>query len=317
VRRLREDRGAVTVFVALFTVGLMGLMAIAIDAGSWYRAQRNLQASADAAALAGAQDLPNTSAAGSSATTYANDNATGLDPWSPTFPSSSPCTVGGCIDVHLTKSTPGFFAKVLGIDALTVHGHARAQVGSPGSIKNAVPIGVKTTVVCLTGSVGCFNTPKTLVFDDSSTVTFGSNSTFGLLDLGGSSTNSSSCSGKVGQADQSQWIVDGYPGLLGINRYYGATTGQRTAIRNALNSVIGRVLLIPVFDSADLAWCGGDGGFHVVGWAAFVIDQTIPNSDWNPHVKILHGHFETFIAHDVISEPGAGAFGVRVITLTQ
>ena len=32
--------------------------ALVIDGGSWFRAQRHLQTSADAAALAGAQDLP-------------------------------------------------------------------------------------------------------------------------------------------------------------------------------------------------------------------------------------------------------------------
>jgi hypothetical protein len=140
---------------------------------------------------------------------------------------------------------------------------------------------------------------------------------FGLLDLGGSAANSTSCSGKVGQSLQSDWVTAGYQGLLAVNKFYGATTGQRTALRNALNSVVGKVLLIPVFDSANLSWCGGDGGFHVIGWAAFVIDQTVSNSDWNPHMKILHGHFVEFIAHDVESTPGTPGFGVRVINLTQ
>ena len=84
-----------------------------------------------------------------------------------------------------------------------------------------------------------------------------------------------------------------------MNNYYGATTGQRTSIRNTLNTVIGQVLLIPVFDTANLAWCNA-GGFHVIGWGAFVIDQTITNAEWNPHTKTLHGHFIQYIDHNVL-----------------
>ena len=308
---LRDDSGAVLVFVAILFAGLLGLMAIAIDVGAWYQAQRNLQASADAAALAGAQDLPNTATATATATTYANDNATGLDSLNTTFPDSA------TIDVSLSKPTPGYFSRALGIDSVTVHGHARAQVGTPGEVENAVPIGIKSTVACATSSNGCFGAPKTLTFDDSTTTSFSSSSTFGLLDLSGGATTTTACNGNVGQGTQAGWVTSGFPGTLSVNRYYGATTGERIALRNALNAVIGQILLIPVFDSANLNWCTGAGGFHVIGWAAFVIDQTIPNGEWNPHVKILHGHFETFIAHDVVSTPGVPGFGVKVISLIQ
>jgi hypothetical protein len=48
-----------------------------------------------------------------------------------------------------------------------------------------------------------------------------------------------------------------------------------------------------------------------------VIDQTIPNSDWSPHVKILHGHFTQYIVHNVVSTPGITGYGVKVINLIQ
>jgi hypothetical protein len=175
---------------------------------------------------------------------------------------------------------------------------------------------MKSTVACATGSTGCFGVSKTLTFDDTTTATFGS-STWGLLDLSGSATTSTACTGKVGESQQASWISNGYPGLLAINKYYGATTGQRTSIRNALNTRIGQVLLVPVFDLSAQAWCTA-GGFHVIGWAAWVIDTAIPNSEWNPHLKILHGHFVDYIDHDVDSVPGTGGgFGVKVIKLSQ
>jgi Putative Flp pilus-assembly TadE/G-like len=308
--RLTEERGSVIVFTALILTGLLAVCALAVDFGSWFTTQRHLQGAADAAALAGAQDLPDTSTAASTALDYASTNVSGLSSWSPTFPDSS------TIDVALSKSAPGIFSKFVGVSAETIHAHARAQVGTPGQIANALPIAVKTTAACTTSSAGCFNVAKTLTFDDSSTTSFGSNSTFGLLDLSGSAATSSSCTGNVGQSTQAGWVNSGYPDLLSVNRYYGASTGQRIALQNALNGVLGKVLLIPVFDSASLSWCN-QGGFHVIGWAAFVIDQTIPNSDWGPHVKTLHGHFTQYIVHDVPYTPGITGFGVKVVDLIQ
>jgi Flp pilus assembly protein TadG len=309
-RRLTEERGSVIVFTAITLTALLAVCALAVDFGSWFTKQRHLQAAADAAALAGAQDLPDTSTASSTAENYASTNVSDLSSWSPTFPDSN------TINVSLSENAPGIFSKFVGVNSETIHAHARAQVGTPGQIYNALPVGVKTTAACTSTSTGCFNVAKTLRLDDSSTTSFGSNSTFGLLNLGGSSASSASCSGTVGQSDQAGWVNGGYPGLLSVNLYYGATTGQRTALQNALNSVIGKVLLIPVFDAANLSWCN-QGGFHVVGWAAFVIDQTIPNSDWNPHVKVLHGHFTQYIVHNVVSTPGITGYGVKVVNLIQ
>jgi hypothetical protein len=309
--RIRDERGSALVFIVFFMAALLGVCAFVIDVGSWFTAQRSLQAAADAATLAGAQDLPNTATASSTATSYANTNISGLNLWSPTFPDSS------TIDVRVSKTVPGVFSKILSIDSVTVHAHARAQVGTPGSLRNAAPIGIKSSAACASNSSNCFGVSKTFTFDDTNTTTFGSNSTFGLLDLSGSSATSSSCTGNVGQSSQSDWITSGFPGLLSVGRYYGATTGQRTALRTALNTVVGKILLFPVFDVANLAWCGGGGGFHVVGWGAFIIDQQVQNSEWNPHTKTLHGHFIQYIAHDVVSTPGVPGFGVKVINLTQ
>src|ERR1700730_8395465 len=56
--RLRRDRsGAVAVLVGVLIVVLAAFSAIVVDLGYLFYAQRTLQASADAAALAGAQDL--------------------------------------------------------------------------------------------------------------------------------------------------------------------------------------------------------------------------------------------------------------------
>ena len=71
-RRRGDDRGAVLVIVALLLPLIMGTAALVIDVGFWYLTQAQLQAAADAAALAGAQQLPSSP---SSAQAYAQSLA--------------------------------------------------------------------------------------------------------------------------------------------------------------------------------------------------------------------------------------------------
>ena len=53
--KLRDENGQTIVFTLLALVGVLGMTALVLDVGSWFRAQRDAQATADAAALAGAQ----------------------------------------------------------------------------------------------------------------------------------------------------------------------------------------------------------------------------------------------------------------------
>ena len=54
----RSESGQAVVLSVVWMVVLLGMAGLVIDVGSWYRSQRNLQSDADAAALAGAQELP-------------------------------------------------------------------------------------------------------------------------------------------------------------------------------------------------------------------------------------------------------------------
>src|SRR5262249_37687693 len=65
----RRQRGQVLVWMAGGMLAILGLCGLALDTGRIYFSYRELQASTDAAALAGAQALPNSNAA-SVATTY-------------------------------------------------------------------------------------------------------------------------------------------------------------------------------------------------------------------------------------------------------
>ena len=60
LRLHRDRRGAVAVLTAAVIVALAGVGAVAVDVGYAVTAQRQLQASTDAAALAGARDIGST-----------------------------------------------------------------------------------------------------------------------------------------------------------------------------------------------------------------------------------------------------------------
>src|SRR5690242_21312316 len=75
----RSDRGQATILMLVFLVVLLGMAALVLDIGSWYRADRATQSTADAAALAGAQALPDSTATATSlASGYASKNGGGL-----------------------------------------------------------------------------------------------------------------------------------------------------------------------------------------------------------------------------------------------
>ena len=54
----KRENGQAMVLTILFLAGLLGMAALVLDVGSWFREKRQLQLTADASALAGAQALP-------------------------------------------------------------------------------------------------------------------------------------------------------------------------------------------------------------------------------------------------------------------
>lgn len=71
----KSERGTVTVLVALALVILLGFAALTVDAGYLYLRKFQLQDTVDAIALAGGQDLPNTSGALATVKDYAAKNS--------------------------------------------------------------------------------------------------------------------------------------------------------------------------------------------------------------------------------------------------
>lgn len=116
-------------FVALLMPVLLGLAAFAIDLPAGWFTQRRAQEAADAAALAGAMDLPgNPSQAKTDAQKYLNENLSGAS-GTYTTPYNSNSSQ---IQVTVSTTSPSFFAQVLGIGSVHVSASAVATEKTGG-----------------------------------------------------------------------------------------------------------------------------------------------------------------------------------------
>jgi Flp pilus assembly protein TadG len=311
--RIKRDSGQAMVFVIFALMGLVLMTGLVVDGGSWRRTQRQVQTAADAAALAGAQDLPIDATASSTAVNYAQRNFSGIAAPTVTFPTDAPCAAHSCIDVRAAQPVSGIFLRAINA---TARAHARAMVSVPSMMKNVAPVAVKNTVACAVTNPGCYGQTVTLSFDESNV----SSSNIGLIDLSCHSTSSTACpsNGGIGGSQLKDWIETGYPDALPANQWYNVKTGETIGpVKQGFTDRVGVALFFPVFDT--VATSGGSAYyFHIIGWAAFVIDPT--GVTWTSQKRQLTGHFVTYTATDLAAGSpigGATDFGVHVITLTQ
>lgn len=320
--RATSSDGQVIVFMVAILFVLFGIAALVIDGGRWFRTHRHLQTAADAAALAGVQNLPSdTAGATSIANTYAQNNYPGVTAQVNLVPSPLPsvCNSGApynCIQVITSTTVPGTFAKFFAalrgytFGDRAENARATAAVTVPALLKNVAPVAVKDTVACKVDS--CFNTTKTVGFDESNVAS----STIGLIDLTCHSTVSTACpwNAGVGANELKSWIESGYPDALPSNQWYGVKTGQNVGpIKQGFTDKIGVPLYFPVFDTT--AQSGPVWYFHIIGWSLFVVDNVV---SWTPSDKRLQGHFIKFTTSDLpagLPPTSNNDFGVHILSL--
>ena len=120
----RED-GQVLALFAFGLVAFCGLVGMSIDVGQLVYTRTDLQKIADAAALAGSQDLPNASTARASADTYVTKNGgASCQPNCATVNAA-----GDTITVTATRHVSYTFLKVIGLSGADLSATARARAG--------------------------------------------------------------------------------------------------------------------------------------------------------------------------------------------
>jgi len=126
-RRLRQEAGQVIVLVVLGLAVLLGAAALVVDLGYAYSAQRNLQSSADSAALAGAQGLPDVGTAVELAKQYGStDKNTHSVSGDVNESITTTCVEGtdGCapdaVVVSEVAHPKSFLARLFGVNGFTI-----------------------------------------------------------------------------------------------------------------------------------------------------------------------------------------------------
>lgn len=144
----RDESGQMMIMTSLFTMALFGLLALSTDVGMLFRAKRNLQTAADAAATAAALDYYyNASVTTATSAATAAASANGVTAGSGTTvtvncpPASGPnvgdgLTCKGYFEVILGQQNPTFFMKLFKFNSMTVS--ARAVAGTPGASQGCV-----------------------------------------------------------------------------------------------------------------------------------------------------------------------------------
>ena len=267
---------------------LLGMAALAIDGGSWYQARRSAQAAADAAALAGASQLP---AGWSYAQTaaineFANNKKSGD---TATYTNTTTNTANDSVQVTVSRTSPAYFSKLLGIGSAGISATAKATV-------------LSYTKVVSTGQVMPWGVMRASWVLGSQYSLYVDNSTpnNGALSLDGKS--GSSCQSTSGASDYNNEISGSLQVCdVSVGDVVPVKTGQNTGPTkqgidsrvttwDPLSAIVTytangqatilkpnspQLVLLPVVEdmSGGTNWPSGSGNVRVVGFAYFVLTQ--------------------------------------------
>jgi uncharacterized membrane protein len=161
---IKRENGQAIVMTVLLLVGVLGMAALVLDVGSWFREKRQLQLTADSAALAGAQALPGSpSNAASLALQYAATNGRPITTNDVAI--TSDYSSNDTITVQAHSTAPGLFSKLFGIDIVKVGASATARAALPAQAMYVAPMVVNKLHPLLSGSgCPCFGRETTLPF---------------------------------------------------------------------------------------------------------------------------------------------------------
>jgi Putative Flp pilus-assembly TadE/G-like len=310
--KARNEKGQATVLTLVFLTVLLGMAALVLDVGSWYRADRDTQSTADAAALAGAQALPESTADASSlASSYASKNGGGLNGVSV----SSSISPNDTIKVTVKRPAPGIFTKLFGVSSVNVGSSATARVGALAQAMYVAPIvvNIKHPALHCGGTEmrpdPCFGQPTEIdLLDLHKPGGSDAAGSFGLINLTGDPT------GNIGATTLADWMDKGYDRMMPLGTYYAApsTNFNNSQFLSALDDRIGDDVLFPIYDT--LRSPGSNAQYNVIGWIAFHVTSYYSNGStgW------VRGWFTRVIWRGIQSTSSSGSnWGAKTIQLVD
>jgi Flp pilus assembly protein TadG len=136
----KED-GSILVLFAVGLAALIAMTGLVIDGGHLYMQKSRLQKTANASALSGAQEIPNSKIAVHEVVSHilaSHGEENSLQ--------QSSIENNSKLYVALEKNVPLFFATLFGVDSLPVKADAKAALAPMGAAKGAVPLGIDESV---------------------------------------------------------------------------------------------------------------------------------------------------------------------------
>ncbi|MEU3090715.1 TadE/TadG family type IV pilus assembly protein [Streptomyces massasporeus] len=127
-----DDRGGITVFVAVCVIALLGIIGVAVDGGSKMRATERADYIAGEAARAGGQAIdPAKAISGTAIVVDPQDAAAAAQAYLRSAGATGTVSVSGdgkTLTVNVTGSYDTKFLSVVGIGSLPVTGHGKATL---------------------------------------------------------------------------------------------------------------------------------------------------------------------------------------------
>jgi Flp pilus assembly protein TadG len=285
--RIREEHGQAIIFPAFMLAFLLGMSGFVLDVGNWYQSQRAAQAVADASALAAAQALPgDTTDATAQALNYAKLNGGVLAASDITY--STGDEPNDTVTVKVNKTEPTYFAKLFGINSVTVHTTATARAFKLAEAQYAAPFAIVNTQPQLAGpGCPCYHVPTTL---DLEKVGPGG---FKIINIDGSR------GGNGGPGTMADWIQNGFSGDMALGWFYSMPGAKfnSSQVKDALDARLNTDMLFPIYDA--IQGNGANLQYHVIGWAAF-----------KPTSYTFHGNSGTISgSFDHVTWSGVGGTG--------
>lgn len=269
-RIMKNEKGSVIIIVAAAMVLLLGIAALVVDVGVLFYNKVALSNAADAAALAGVQELPHDhTKARETAEAYAVSNGVETGQvLAEVLPD------GRSIRVATSRVVPLGFARILGFSSTKVTADAKASVGSTKGLQGAAPFGVVEDEFV-------FGEIYTMKYSPRDSDETGSGN-FGALALGARGADNylnnikNGYSGRLEVGDEIPTILETEPGNMagptrtGVDFRIAECDHEPKCTCDRFVKGCSRLLLVPIIDSLDVT---GRNGVVLTGFAAFFVEE--------------------------------------------